>query len=119
MGILTYKGATAEEAGAASNITVSRWIEENNLPQEVQPGATLFAQSGCQNCHTYAGDGASNLGAPDLTAIGSQPGKDVDYLTRYISDPSQFGNNVMPQFKSLGEERVRQIAEFLAASKGG
>jgi menaquinol-cytochrome c reductase cytochrome b/c subunit len=119
MGILTYKGATAEEAGAASNITVSRWMEENNLPEEVQPGATLFAQSGCQNCHTYAGDGASNLGAPDLTDIGAQPGKDVDYLTRYISDPTQFGNNVMPQFQSLGEERVRQIAEFLAASKGG
>jgi len=119
MGILTYKGATAEEAGAASNVTVSRWLEENNLPEGVQEGARLFAQSGCLNCHTYAGDGASNLGAPDLTGIGSQSGKDVDYLTRYISDPSKFGNNVMPRFQSLGEERVRQIAEFLAASKGG
>jgi menaquinol-cytochrome c reductase cytochrome b/c subunit len=119
MGILTYKGATAEEAGAASNVTLNRWMEENNLPEEVQEGARLFSQSGCLNCHTYAGDGATNLGAPDLTGIGAQPGKDVDYLTRYISDPSQFGNNVMPRFQSLGEERVMQIAEFLAASKGG
>ena len=119
MGILTYKGATAEEAGAASNITVSKWVEDNNLPEEVREGATLFSQSGCLNCHVYDGDGASNLGAPELTQIGAQSGKDADYLTRYISDPSQFGNNVMPQFKSLGEDRVRSIAEFLAASKGG
>jgi menaquinol-cytochrome c reductase cytochrome b/c subunit len=119
MGILTYKGATAKEAGLVSNAVVDKWMEDENLPEEVRPGAELFAESGCLNCHTYDGSGASNLGAPDLTSIGAQPGKTVDYLTRYISDPSQFGNNVMPKFESLGEERVRQIAEFLAASKGG
>jgi menaquinol-cytochrome c reductase cytochrome b/c subunit len=119
MGILTYKGATAKEAGAVSSAVVDKWMEDENLPEEVRPGAELFAVSGCLNCHTYDGSGASNLGAPDLTSIGAQPGKTVDYLTRYISDPSQFGNNVMPKFESLGEERVRQIAEFLAASKGG
>jgi ubiquinol-cytochrome c reductase cytochrome b subunit/menaquinol-cytochrome c reductase cytochrome b/c subunit len=118
MGILTYKGATAEEAGAAGTEEVERWMEDENLPEEVRPGAELFAQSGCLNCHTYDGSGASNLGAPDLTDIGAQPGKTVDYLTRYISDPSQFGNNVMPKFASLGEEAVTQMAEFLAASKG-
>ena len=30
-------------------------------------GATLFAESGCLNCHTYLGAGSSNLGAPDLS----------------------------------------------------
>jgi menaquinol-cytochrome c reductase cytochrome b/c subunit len=119
MGILTYKGATAKEAGLVSPEIVDKWMTDENLPESVRPGAELFAVSGCLNCHTYDGDGASNLGAPDLTAIGAQSGKTVDYLTRYISDPSQFGNNVMPKFESLGEERVRQIAEFLAASKGG
>jgi quinol---cytochrome c reductase cytochrome c subunit, bacillus type len=119
MGILTYKGATAKEVGAAGTEVVDQWMEDENLPEAVRPGAVLFSQSGCLNCHTYDGSGASNLGAPDLTAIGAQPGKNADYLTRYISDPSQFGNNVMPKFASLGEERVRQIAEFLAASKGG
>jgi menaquinol-cytochrome c reductase cytochrome b/c subunit len=119
MGILTYKGATAKEAGAAGASEVDKWMRDNNLPEDVRPGAELFAQSGCLNCHTYDGDGASNLGAPDLTDIGAQSGKTVDYLTRYISDPSQFGNNVMPKFESLGQERVRQMAEFLAASKGG
>jgi menaquinol-cytochrome c reductase cytochrome b/c subunit len=119
MGILTYKGATAREVGAASEGMVEKWMQDGNLPESVRPGAELFAESGCLNCHTYGGDGATNLGAPDLTDIGAQPGKDVDYLTRYISDPSEFGNNVMPKFESLGEENVRQMAEFLAASKGG
>ena len=119
MGILTYKGATAKEVGAASEGMVDKWMQDNNLPESVRPGAELFSQSGCLNCHTYDGAGASNLGAPDLTDIGAQPGKNVDYLTRYISDPSKFGNNVMPKFASLGEQNVRQIAEFLAASKGG
>jgi menaquinol-cytochrome c reductase cytochrome b/c subunit len=119
MGVLTYKGATAKEAGAAGAEQVDKWMVDNNLPEEVRPGAELFATSGCLNCHTYDGDGASNLGAPDLTDIGAQPGKDVPYLERYIADPSTFGNNVMPKFASLGEENVRAMAEFLAASKGG
>jgi hypothetical protein len=119
MGILTYKGATAEEASAADEAVVDRWLEDYSLPEEVREGATIFAESGCLNCHVYGGEGASNLGAPELTEIGSQSGKDADYLARYIADPSQFGNNVMPKFESLGEERVRAMAEFLAASKGG
>jgi ubiquinol-cytochrome c reductase cytochrome b subunit/menaquinol-cytochrome c reductase cytochrome b/c subunit len=119
MGILTYKGATAEEAAAAGEEVVDQWISDYGLPDDVREGATLFAQSQCLNCHVYGGEGASNLGAPELTEIGSQSGKDADYLTRYIADPSEFGNNVMPKFESLGEERVRAIAEFLAASKGG
>jgi menaquinol-cytochrome c reductase cytochrome b/c subunit len=119
MGILTYKGATAEEAAQADEAVIDRWIEEYNLSEDVREGAVLFSQSGCLNCHVYGGEGATNLGAPELTEIGAQEGKDAEYLARYISDPSQFGNNVMPKFESLGEERVQAIAEFLAASKGG
>jgi menaquinol-cytochrome c reductase cytochrome b/c subunit len=119
MGVLTYKGATAEEAAAVEEEAVNRWIEDYNLPDEVREGALLFSESGCLNCHVYGGEGATNLGAPELTEIGGQAGKDADYLARYIADPSEFGNTVMPKFESLGEERVRQIAEFLAASRGG
>jgi quinol---cytochrome c reductase cytochrome c subunit, bacillus type len=119
MGVLTYKGATAKEASAAGAEVIDQWIEDYNLPEDVREGAELFAESGCLNCHTYGDEGSSQLGAPDLTEIGAQQGKDADYLTRYISNPSEFGNNVMPRFESLGEENVRAIAEFLAASKGG
>jgi menaquinol-cytochrome c reductase cytochrome b/c subunit len=119
MGVLTYKGATAEEAlGSATTVPV--WIEENNLPEEVRPGAEIVAQIGCLTCHTYLDSGVTNLGAPDLTAIGAEQGKDVDYFTRYVSNPREFGNDVMPVYgETLSEEQVRQVAEFLAASKGG
>jgi quinol---cytochrome c reductase cytochrome c subunit, bacillus type len=119
MGILTYKGATAEEATAADEETYVAIMEANNLPESVRPGLELFFQSGCTNCHTYAGEGSSNLGAPDLTDIGSQEGKDAAYFQRYVANPAQFGNTVMPQFADLGEENLQQLGEFLAASKGG
>ena len=119
MGVLTYKGATAAEASGAGTEVVDEWMRANNLPEEVRPGAELVATSGCLNCHTYSGSGASNLGAPDLTGIGAQGGKDAAYFQRYVADPSEFGNTVMPKFESLGEENLRAMAEFLAASKGG
>ena len=120
MGVLTYKGATVQEfLGGDAPATAAAWIEENNLPESVTPGAELVAGLGCLGCHTYSGDGTSNLGAPDLTAIGAQEGRTVDYFQRYVGNPSEFGNNVMPRYESQGEERLRQIAEFLVASKGG
>ena len=95
------------------------WIAENNLPETVQPGAELVAGLGCLNCHTYLGDGSSNFGAPELSDIGAQEGKSVDYFQRYVANPAEFGNNIMRPYESQGEVRLRQIAEFLAASKGG
>jgi len=119
MGVLTYKGATAEEGiGALSD--VDTWIAQNNLPEEVRPGAEIVAQIGCLTCHTYLASGVSNLGAPDLTAIGAQQGKDADYFARYVANPREFGNQVMPVYgETLNDEQLRQVAEFLAASKGG
>src|SRR5262245_16518161 len=67
MGILTYRGATAEEALAGEAVEeVAAWQEEQGLSELGVEGATLFAQSGCMSCHTYLGSGSSNLGAPDL-----------------------------------------------------
>src|SRR5215204_3465001 len=118
MGILTYKGATAEEATAANEKTINALMEANNLPDDVKPGVQLFFQSGCTSCHTYAGEGSSNAGAPDLTDIGSQEGKDAAYFKRYVANPRAFGNNVMPVFEGLGDENLQQLANFLEASKG-
>jgi menaquinol-cytochrome c reductase cytochrome b/c subunit len=125
MGVLTYKGATVREfLGGDAEATADAWIAENNLPENVKPGGVLLAASGCLNCHTYSGDGTTNVGAPDLTDIGSQEGRTVDYFTRYVANPRDFGNTVMPAFGqdaggSLTEQELRQIAQFLAASKGG
>jgi cytochrome c553 len=119
MGVLTYKGATAESTTTATPATIDKVMRTNNLPQTVRPGVELFFESGCTGCHTYAGEGGSNLGAPDLTNIGSQQGKDAAYFKRYVANPRQFGNQVMPVFQSLGDQNLQKLADFLAASKGG
>jgi menaquinol-cytochrome c reductase cytochrome b/c subunit len=118
MGVLTYKGATAKEALASEVIgAVPDWTKKNHLPQSAVPGAKLFAQSGCTACHTYLGTGSSNVGAPDLSAIG-KGNQGVDFFQKYVADPSKYGNNVMPKFASLGQQRLHEIAIFLNASKG-
>ena len=118
MGVLTYKGAVAEEAAEASG-DVARWVEQNNLPEgAAREGAQLFAESGCTTCHTYLGSGSANLGAPDLSEVGTRI--DEARAKAYVSNPRQFGNQVMPVYgNTLSDEQLDQIAAFLAASKGG
>jgi menaquinol-cytochrome c reductase cytochrome b/c subunit len=120
MGVLTYKGATAREALASEVVAaVPEWAQRQGFADnpEAVAGAKVFAASGCTSCHTYLGTGSSNLGAPDLTSQGTE-GKSVETLVQYITDPSQFGNAVMPKFGSLGDENLRNLAIFLNASKG-
>jgi len=120
MGVLTYKGATARESLASEVVqAVPNWAKREgfaNNPQAVA-GAKLFAQSGCTACHTYLGTGSSNLGAPDLSAIGKS-GRGVQGFATYVTDPSKFGNNVMPKFAALGDTKLHALGEFLNASKG-
>jgi mono/diheme cytochrome c family protein len=120
MGVLTYKGATAKEALASEVVaSVPSWAEKQGFADNptAVAGAKLFATSGCTSCHTYLGQGSSNQGAPDLSAIGSR-NQGIPFFEKYVADPSKYGNNVMPKFQSLGQERLHQIATFLDASKG-
>ncbi len=120
MGTLTYKGATAQESLGSETIqAVPSWSQKEGFAgnQTAVAGAKLFAVAGCLQCHTYLNTGSSNLGAPDLSAIGATS-KGVDYFQRYVTNPAQFGNNLMPPFASLGQDNLKQIATFLDASKG-
>jgi menaquinol-cytochrome c reductase cytochrome b/c subunit len=120
MGVLTYKGATAKEALASEVLqAVPTWAQRQGFSDNAAAveGAKVFASSGCTACHTYLGTGSSNLGAPDLSSIGKS-GQGPTFFANYVSDPSKFGNNVMPKFASLGHEKLQQLGEFLAASKG-
>jgi menaquinol-cytochrome c reductase cytochrome b/c subunit len=119
MGVLTYKGATARESlGSEAVAAVDSWSQQQGgFSEEERRGAEIFAQVGCLQCHTYLGSGSSNVGAPDLSDIGSS-GQNADFFARYVADPSQFGNNVMPAFENLGEENLGALAAFLEASKG-
>jgi cbb3-type cytochrome oxidase cytochrome c subunit len=120
MGVLTWKGATASEAlGSELILLVPSWAEEQGFADDpvAVEGAKLFAVSGCLNCHTYMGQGAGNLGAPDLTEVGNR--YDVDQLVAYLTNPAQFGNTVMGSYAYLGEENLTKLATFLNASTGG
>ncbi|HKB19577.1 MAG TPA: hypothetical protein VKC65_01100 [Gaiellaceae bacterium] len=119
MGVLTYKGATAKEPLAAENLVlVPKWAAKQGFAdnQTAVDGAKIFAQVGCMNCHTYEGAGSSNLGAPDLTTIGKTSNRGVAGFVDYVSDPSKFGNNVMPQFRDLGADNLRKLGTFLQSS---
>lgn len=120
MGVLTYKGATATEALGSELVgLVPAWSEEQGFTGQEQPeaGATLFAQTGCLQCHTYLGTGAGNLGAPELSEIGQT--NDAAYFVQYLSNPAQFGNTVMGSYAYLGQENLQALGAFLEASKGG
>ena len=118
MGVLTWKGATAKEALASEVVKdVPRWIQENNLPAEAEPGAQLFAESGCLNCHLYLGTGSSGPG-PELTAEGTK-GRGLQWQVDHLKCPACVNpGSAMPSFAALGDDQLKQIATFLEASKG-
>ena len=119
MGVLTWKGATAKEALASEVINdVPRWVADERLPANALPGAKLFASAGCTACHTYDGSGGSNLGAPDLTSIGTR-NLGIQFQINHLKCPSCVNpGSPMPKFASLGDARLNQLAIFLEASKG-
>ena len=121
MGVLTYKGATAKESlGSENVIKVASWAAGEGFagnPTAVA-GAKIFAQVGCQNCHTYLGSGSSNLGAPDLSAEGAK-NRGIKFQIDHLKCPScVHPGSPMPSFASLGQPYLRQVATFLEASKG-
>jgi menaquinol-cytochrome c reductase cytochrome b/c subunit len=118
MGVLTYKGALAKEAGTGAVAQVPVWMEKFNLPDNAREGAEIFAVAGCLNCHTYNGTGASQLGAPDLTEEGTK-NRGIDWQIRHLQNPSAVTpGSPMPSFAELGEDNLRKLAIFLEASKG-
>ncbi len=121
MAVLTYKGATAREALGSELIAdgiPTEWAEEQGFRgnQQAERGADLFATSGCLQCHTYLGQGAGNLGAPDLSEIGQT--NEAGYFVQYVMNPAAFGNTVMGSYSYLGNQNLQALGAFLAASDG-
>ncbi len=119
MAVLTWKGATAKEALASEVVLdVPHWVSAEKLPANAVPGAKLFAVAGCTACHTYLGSGGAQLGAPDLTSIGTR-NLGIDFQVRHLKCPSCVNpGSPMPKFESLGDQRLHDLAVFLEASKG-
>jgi len=117
MGVLTYKGATAKEAGSSALAEVDKWMQQYNLPQNARAGAEVFAVSGCVNCHTYGDIGASV--GPVLTEEGTR-NRGIQWQIDHLKCPSCVSpGSPMPPFAGLGDNILRQLAVFLEASKGG
>ncbi len=135
MGVLTYKGATAQEAIASElRAKVPVWIKQENLvansrhvqglppgangPRLTVRGAQIFSQVGCLTCHTYLGSGSSNLGAPNLTDEGAK-GKGIQFQINHLQCPACVNNgSPMPSFAGLGNDNLLALATFLESSKG-
>ena len=113
-----HKTRTIRVYPTAPKHEVPRWVEVERLPPKAIRGAVLFESSGCIACHTYAGSGNANLGAPDLTAIGNRH-LGVRFQIKHLRDPlAVTPGSPMPPFASLGRKRLRELAVFLEASKG-
>jgi menaquinol-cytochrome c reductase cytochrome b/c subunit len=121
MGILTYRGALAKEAlGSEELKNVPTWVKKQGMENNklAIKGATLFAQIGCLNCHTYLGSGNHNLGAPDLSAEGAK-GNGIAFQIAHLKCPScVHPGSPMPSFASQGTANLTALATFLEASKG-
>lgn len=113
-------GSCGKEKEVLPNADSPDWAKRQGFAgnKQAERGAEIFVQVGCLNCHTYLGEGASNLGAPDLTEIGRASPRSAEGYANYISDPSQFGNQVMPRFADLGRRNLLALGAFLQASKG-
>ena len=111
MGILTYKGATAEEPGAEGGAAL---LEANNLPEEEElvRGASLFAEAGRTSCHNYAGSGAAGPGPP-LSDVGSRLPQEGIATTL----TNGRGGGLPAIGGVLTDEQMADISVFLAASK--
>jgi mono/diheme cytochrome c family protein len=77
----------------------------------------------CSRCHAQAGEqGGPKLGSskgPNLTHIGSEPGRDAEWLAKFIRDPrSVRGDAKMPKFEGvMKEEEIHTLADYLAGLK--
>jgi len=109
VGVLVLWGCGGSDS-ATENVT-------STVASAAVAGGTLFAESGCLNCHTYLGSGSSNLGAPDLSGEGAQ-GRGIAWQVAHLKNPSsKTPGSPMPPFAALGDENLTKIATFLEASK--
>jgi menaquinol-cytochrome c reductase cytochrome b/c subunit len=116
MGVLTYKGATAEEAGGGALAKADVWMEKFNLPPNAREGLEIFATSGCLNCHVYDDEGATV--GPELTEEGTR-NRGIQWQIDHLENPSEVTpGSTMPPFERLGQDNLRALAIFLEASKG-
>ena len=88
------------------------------------PGAQVFANNGCNGCHTLKAAGASGVTGPDLDEV--LPGQSEAMIEESVVNANKeiakgYPPNVMPQNfgQLLSEEELEQLVEYLSESAGG
>lgn len=80
----------------------------------LSPGAAVFQNRGCMNCHSLHGSGG-NIGPP-LDAVGRR--LTLEQIERYITDPASVNPKAgMPPQKDLSEKELEEVAKFLSGLK--
>ena len=101
MGYLTYLGASA---GSPNEIDMK-------VPQQLEAGKQVVAQSGCLACHKIGENGNDGPG-PELTDIGDKllPAA----IKRTLENPTA----PMPSFAGLPDQKKEDLVNFLASLRG-
>ena len=74
-------------------------------------GEAIFAEAGCESCHTLAAAGASGTVGPNLDD--SKPSKEL------VIERVTNGMGAMPPFKdSYSAEQIAAVADFVSTNAG-
>lgn len=80
----------------------------------VTPGAAVFQEKGCMNCHSLHGTGGTF--GPVLDAIGRK--LTLEQIEHYVKDPKSVNPNaMMPPQTALSDRELEEVASFLAGLK--
>jgi len=106
---LTIAGGTAPGVIAGSNIS-------GNPDIDALPGAALIGANGCSGCHQFPSGGAAGPGS-NLSNGSAKFGTDQKAIVAWVGGGGVSAG--MPSFKSLGPEKLAQIAQVIASLKTG
>jgi mono/diheme cytochrome c family protein len=77
-----------------------------------EPGAAVFADAGCGDCHAFDAAGSTGKTGPDLDE--AQP------TAAEVEKQVREGGGGMPSFEDdLSDQEIMDVAEFVASSAGG
>jgi mono/diheme cytochrome c family protein len=118
-GETTTEETTSEETTTEETTTEETTTEETTTEATTEDGGgdaaagdTVFADSGCGNCHTLAAAGSSGTTGPNLDDL--QP--DFDTVVEQVTN----GGGGMPAFGGmLTEQEINDVAAYVSESAGG
>lgn len=77
-----------------------------------EPGAAVFADAGCGDCHTLEAAGSTGKTGPDLD--------EAEPTAAEVEKQVREGGGGMPSFEDdLSDQEIMDVAEFVSSSAGG